>query len=111
MIFFFCPAHNSSQTQPILTNFFLIDRSSALVVPFRRAEKCSTSSFGRKPLDKVDFSTKSRPFSEKWSDLDEICYTGVFGHADDDGGVVFELRCNPGSQLAISGKAKPDEPD
>ena len=78
----------------------MIDRSSALVVPFRRAEKCSTSSLGRKPLDKVDFSTKSRAFSEKSSDLDEICYTGVFGHPGDDDGVVFELRCYPGSQLA-----------
>ena len=80
-------------------------------MPFRRAEKCSSSSFGRKPFEKVDFATESRPFSEKWPDLDEICYTGVFGHPGDDGGVVLEPRCYPGSQLATSGKAKPDEPD
>ena len=70
--------------------------------PHLWVENRSTKSF---------FSTKSRAFSEKSPDLDESCYTGVFGHRGDDDGVVFELQCNPGSQLATAGKAEPDEPD
>ena len=45
---FFCNSHNFSQTEPILVSFFLIDSASDLFVPFRRPEKCETSSSYRK---------------------------------------------------------------